>query len=157
MDKLAAKADELISGGNRTQQGYYTQGQGYSQQPSYSQQSYGGQPQYGQQQQQQYGGQQQQYGGQQQQYGGQQQQFGNQSGQGNMYDAAPQYQQLQYSTQFDMGRFDAPSGAPPNYGTAPLPHVQPGQVRNKGLPRYCHVKQLQATEANRAITLDVFL
>jgi len=40
MDKLAQKADELISGGsNRTnQQGYYTQGQGYGQQP------YGGQP-----------------------------------------------------------------------------------------------------------------
>ena len=111
MDKLAQKADELISGGsNRTnQQGYYTQGQGYGQQP--------------------YGGQQQQYGGQQQQYGGQQQQYGNQSMQNNQYGAAPQYQQPQYQTQFDMGRFDAPSGAPPNYGTAPLPHVHPGQVR----------------------------
>lgn len=126
MDKLAQKADELISGGsNRTnQQGYYTQGQGYGQQP------YGGQPQYGGQQQQQYGGQQQQqqYGGQ-SQYGGQQQQYGNQSMQNNQYGAPPQYQQPQYQTQFDMGRFDAPSGAPPNYGTAPLPHVHPGQVR----------------------------
>ena len=111
MDKLAQKADELISGGsNKTnQQGYYTQGQGYGQQP--------------------YGGQQQQYGGQQQQYGGQQQQYGNQSMQNNQYGAAPQYQQPQYQTQFDMGRFNAPSGAPPNYGTAPLPHVHPGQVR----------------------------
>ena len=124
MDKLTAKADELLSGG-RTQQGYYTQGQGYSQ-PSYSQQSYGGQ-------QQPYGGQQQQFGGQQQQqYGGQQQYngqaSGNQSMQGNQYNAPQQYQQPQYNTQFDMGRMNGPSGAPPNYGTAPLPHVHPGQV-----------------------------
>ena len=116
MDKLAQKADELISGGSsrQNQQGYYTQGQGYGQQP------YGGQPQYG---------------GQQQQYGGQQQQYGNQSMQNNQYGAPPQYQQPQYQTQFDTGRFDAPSGAPPNYGTAPLPHVHPGQVTQRMPPQ----------------------
>ncbi|DBA75792.1 TPA: hypothetical protein ACH3X1_010200 [Trebouxia sp. C0004] len=142
MDKLAQKADELISGSsNKTnQQGYSAQGPGYGQQPYGGQPQYGAQQQYGGQQQQyggqqqQYGGQQQQYGGQQQQYGeqsqygGQQQQYGNQSMQNNQYGAPPQYQQPQYQTQFDMGRFDAPSGAPPNYGTAPLPHVHPGQA-----------------------------
>ena len=99
MDKLTAKADELLSGG-KTQQGYYTQGQGYQQsQGPYGQQPYGQQP-YGQQP-----------------YG--QQPYPPQGQQG-----PPQYSNQSYN----MNQFQHPQGAPPNYGTAPLPHMNPGQA-----------------------------
>lgn len=112
MDKLAAKADDLLSGG-KTQQGYYTQGAGYQQSQPYGQQSYGQQP-YGQQP-----------------YG--QQPYGQQPypQQGQFQQGPPQFHQgpPQNSNQSNsMGQFQHPQGAPPNYGTAPLPHVGAGQA-----------------------------